>query len=127
MNVALWIVQVLLALMFGAAGVMKTFMPLEEIGKSIPWVLDVSPALVRFIGISELAGALGLVLPAATRIRPGLTPLAAAGLGLVMVLAAGFHAMRGEWSAIATNAVILALALFVVWGRTQRHPIPPRP
>lgn len=126
MNIALWIVQVLLALMFGFAGAMKVLTPIEELAKNMPWVAD-QVGLVRFIGTAELLGALGLVLPAATRIKPGLTPLAAAGIALIMVLAAGFHASRGEWSAIGTNAVLLALALFVVWGRTKRHPIAPRP
>lgn len=125
MNVVLWIVQVLLALLFGFAGVTKTFTPIAELAQQMPWVAD-QPGLIRFIGISELLGAIGLVLPAATRIKPGLTPLAAAGLAVIMVLAAGFHAMRGEWSSIGTNAVILALALFVVWGRTKRAPIAPR-
>jgi len=125
MNIALWIVQVLLALMFGFAGSMKLFTPIDELAKTMAWVTE-QAGLVRFIGVAELLGALGLLLPAATRIKPGLTPLAAAGLATIMVLAAGFHAMRGEWGAIGTNALLFALAAFVVWGRTQRHPIPPR-
>lgn len=126
MNVALWIVQIVLGSMFGAAGVMKTFAPIDELAKNMPWVVDSAPALVRFIGISELLGGLGLVLPAATRIKPGLTPLAAAGLGLIMVLAAGHHVMRGEWAGLPINAVLLSLVLFVAWGRTKRLPIDPR-
>ena len=125
MNVALWIVQVLLALMFGFVGATKTFTPVEQLAEQMPGAAD-QLALLRFIGISELLGALGLILPAATRIKPGLTPLAALGLAVIMVLAAGTHAMRGEWSSIITNVVLLAMALFVVWGRTKRVPIPPR-
>lgn len=125
MNVVLWIVQVLLAIAFGFSGAMKAFTPIDELAKNIPWVLD-SPGLARFIGVAELLGAVGVVLPAATRIKPGLTPLAAVGLAVVMVLAIGFHIMRSEWSAIVFPLVLLALALFVAWGRTRRAPIPPR-
>ena len=125
MNVALWIVQVLLALLFGFAGATKTFTPIDQLAQQMPWVAD-QPGLIRFIGISELLGAIGLILPAASRIKPGLTPLAAAGLAVIMVLAMGFHGMRGEWSSIGTNVVIFALAVFVVWGRTKRAPITPR-
>jgi putative oxidoreductase len=125
MNIALWIVQLLLALLFGFAGATKTFTPIDQLAQQMPWVAE-QPGLIRFIGISELLGALGLILPAATRIKPGLTALAAVGLAVIMVLAVGFHAMRGEWSSIATNVVILAFALFVAWGRTKRAPIPPR-
>src|SRR5262245_1252234 len=106
MNIALWIVQVLLALMFAGAGAMKAFSPIDELAKGIPWAHEL-PYLVRFIGVAELLGALGLVLPAATRIKPGLTPLAALGIGIIMVLAMGFHATRGEWSSILGNAVLL--------------------
>src|SRR5262245_18894830 len=105
---------------------MKAFSPMEDLAKSIPWVLEL-PNLVRFIGAAELLGALGLIVPAATRIRPGLTPVATAGLAVIMVLAMGFHASRGEWSAIPVNLVLLALAVFVIWGRTRARPIRPRP
>jgi putative oxidoreductase len=125
MNIALWIVQVLLALMFGFAGAMKTFTPIDQLAEQMPGAAD-QVGLIRFIGISELLGAVGLILPAATRIKPGLTPLAALGIAVIMVLAAGTHAMRGEWSSIITNVVLLGLALFVVWGRTKRAPIQPR-
>ena len=89
------------------------------------WPGDLPPALVRFIGASELAGALGLVLPSATRIRPLLTPLAAMGLVIVMLLAALFHISRGEWLALPINAVLGGLAAFVAWGRLRKAPIFP--
>jgi uncharacterized membrane protein YphA (DoxX/SURF4 family) len=116
MNIALWIVQVLLAGMFVMAGVMKAFM-YERAKASIFWVKDVPRGLVTFIGISELLGGLGLLLPAITGILPWLTPLAGAGLVLVMLLAIGFHASRREGQAISFNAVLLALAAFVAYGR----------
>jgi uncharacterized membrane protein YphA (DoxX/SURF4 family) len=124
-NIGLWIGQVLLALPFGLAGVMKTFTPIDELGQKIPWVSEL-PNLVRFIGISELLGAIGLILPAATRVRPVLTPLAAVGLAVVMVLAAGFHVLRGELHALPVNVVLGGLAVFVAWGRFRKVPIEPR-
>ncbi|MFI9772665.1 DoxX family protein [Streptomyces sp. NPDC052415] len=117
MNVFLWIVQAVLAAMFAMAGVMKSTQPKEKLAEKLPWVADVSPATVRFIGIVELAAALGLILPAATGIAPVLTPLAATGLAVVMLLAALTHARRKENGAIAFNTVLLVLAALVAWGR----------
>lgn len=116
MNIALWIVQVLLAGMFLMAGVMKAFQ-YERAKASLPWVKDIPRGLTTFIGISELLGGLGLLLPAITGILPWLTPLAGAGLALIMILAISFHASRREMPAIAFNSVLLVLAAFVVYGR----------
>lgn len=117
MNVFLWVLQALLAAMFAMAGLMKTLQPIEKLAGSMPYAMDLSPSTVRFIGAAELAAALGLILPAVTGIATVLTPLAATGLAVVMVLAAGFHYRRGEYSAIAFNAVLLALAVITAWGR----------
>jgi putative oxidoreductase len=125
-NIALWLAQGLLALLFGMAGVMKTTQPIAELAQTLPWAGDVPPGLVRFIGASELAGALGMILPSATRIAPRLTPLAGIGLALVMVLAAAFHLTRGEASALPFNLVLGGLALFVAWGRFKKVPIAAR-
>ncbi|MDP1822628.1 MAG: DoxX family protein [Archangium sp.] len=122
----LWAVQGLLGLAFVMAGQMKLFTGIPELAKMLPWASSVPEALVRFIGASELLGGLGLILPAATRIKPMLTPLAAAGLVLVMVLAAGFHATRGEFGALPINLVLGGLAGFVAWGRVKLAPIAPR-
>lgn len=126
LHLALWVVQGLLAAAFGLAGVMKTFTPIAELATKLPWVASAPEALVRFIGLSELAGALGLVLPALTRVKPGLTALAASGLLVVMVLAAGFHVMRGEAQLMAPSVVLGCLAAFVAWGRAKAAPIAPR-
>ena len=126
MRKALWIVQVLLAVFSLLAGISHGVIRLEEAVKSAPWVTSVSPVLVRFIGWCEIAGAVGLTLPAATRILPWFTPLAAALLALLMVLAAGFHVMRGEPRIIPMHLTVAALALFVAWGRTARAPISSR-
>ncbi|WP_406434302.1 DoxX family protein [Streptomyces sp. NBC_01589] len=117
MNVFLWIVQALLALMFAMAGVMKSSQPKEKLVEKLPWVADFSTGTVRFIGIVEFAAALGLILPAATGIAPVLTPVAATGLAVVMVLAIVVHARRKEPSAIGFNTVLLILAVLVAWGR----------
>jgi putative oxidoreductase len=125
-NIALWLAQGLLALLFGMAGTMKATQSIDELSQALPWTAEVPVALVRFIGVSELAAAIGMILPAATRIMPRLTPLAGVGLALVMVLAAAFHAMRGETGALPINVALCGLAIFVAWGRLLKAPIAPR-
>ena len=113
MHLALWIVQTVLALLFLAAGAMKLTKSKEDLRADMAWVEDVSPAQVKAVGAVEVAAALGLVLPAATGILPVLTPLAAAGLVIVMVLAAATHLRLDEASKVPPNVVLGALALFV--------------
>ena len=86
----LWGVQVLLALAFGMAGLMKMGTPIIELARQLPWTASVPELMVRFIGFSEFAGALGLILPSAARIKPFLTPLAALCLMTIMFLASLF-------------------------------------
>ena len=119
LSVALWISQILLAVMFGMAGFMKATQPIDQLSAMLPFVAQMPEGLVRFIGASELAGAVGLILPAALRILPVLTPLAASGLVVVMVLAAGFHISRGEFSNVPVNFILGSLAAFVAWGRLK--------
>lgn len=126
MSIALWIVQGLLAVAFGLGGWGKATMPMADLLARVPWASAVSPGLIRFIGIAEVAGALGLIVPAVTRIMPKLTAWAAIGLLVIMILAAGFHAQRGEWTSVPINVVIGALAAFVAWGRLKKAPIPSR-
>lgn len=123
MNVALWVVQVLLGLFSLAAGWNHGLRPLADTIQSSPWAADLPVALVKFIGVAELAAGVGLVLPAATRILPILTPLAAVGLAVIMGLAIPFHIMRGEANVIALHVVVVALCVFVAWGRVRRLPI----
>jgi putative oxidoreductase len=125
-NVALWIVQVLLAAAFGMAGIMKTTAPIAELAQKMVWPGAVPAPLVRFIGASEFAAALGFILPAATRIRPRLTPLAGTGIVVIMLLASIFHVTRGEFQALPFNLVLGALAAFVAWGRFRKAPIAAR-
>jgi uncharacterized membrane protein YphA (DoxX/SURF4 family) len=125
-NIALWVAQILLAVAFGMSGFMKITMPIAELTEKMVWPGVVPPALVRFIGLSEFAAAFGLILPAATRIKPVLTPIAAVGLLTIMLLAAIFHATRSEFGALPTNLVLGAVAAFVAWGRFFKAPIAPR-
>jgi putative oxidoreductase len=117
MNIVLWIVQALLALAFLASGALKATQPLDKLGKQMTWVSQTPAALVRFIGIAEILGALGLILPAVTGIVPWLTIAAAIGLAIVMVLAAIVHIVRKEYSGTIPGIVLLILTLFVVYGR----------
>lgn len=123
MNVFLWIVQILLAAAFLMAGLLKSTQPKEKLAPKMPWVNDFSPGVVKLVGVTELAAALGLVLPALTGIAVVLTPLAAVGLAVVMVLAGIYHFRKGEYSGIVVNAVFLALALLVAWGRFGPYPL----
>ena len=123
MNVALWIVQVLLSAFSLAAGWNHGLRPLSDTIQTSPWAADLPAALVRFIGVAELAAGLGLILPAAVRILPILTPLAVIGLAVIMGLAIPFHIVRGEANVIALHVVVVGLSLFVAWGRLRRMPI----
>lgn len=126
LNIALWVAQVLLAVAFGMAGFAKTMTPIAELVTQMGWVQDWSPMMVRFIGAAELAAAAGLILPSVTRILPWLTPLAALGLSVIQVLAMPVHISRGEFGVLPINLVLLALALFTLWGRWKKAPIAPR-
>ena len=117
MGIALWVVQVLLALAFLGAGATKLSQPKEKLLKNMAWVEDFSQRTVRLIGTLEVLGAIGIVLPALTGILPWLTPLAALGLVLLMIGAALTHLRRTEYGYIAMNVVLLVLAAFVAYGR----------
>lgn len=118
MNIALWIIQGILAAMFGMAGVMKSTQPIDKLVKSgVTWADRFPVTTVRIIGASELLGALGLILPWLLNIAPVLTPVAAAALAAVQVLAIAHHAKYKEGKAIVFNIVLLSLAAFVVYGR----------
>jgi putative oxidoreductase len=123
LHIGLWMAQIVLALAFGIAGFMKLTQPIALLAANMIWPGDLPAAFVRFIGACEVLGAIGLVLPATMRVKPGLTPLAAAGLLSVMMLAVPFHISRGEWAVVPVNAVLGALAAFVGWGRSRKAPL----
>ena len=117
MNTALWIAQGLLAAMYLMAGVIKTFQTAKA-KEQMPWAKERSDEFVRFVGVSELLGALGLILPLVTGILPWLTILAAIGLTLVQLLAIFTeHLPKKEYNVIPVNIILVALALFIVIGR----------
>jgi uncharacterized membrane protein YphA (DoxX/SURF4 family) len=123
MNQALWIVAIVLAASFAGSGLMKLLVPKDKLVSSGQgWAQDYTPTNIRLIGVAELLGAAGLILPAVTHIAPILVPLAAVGLVLVMVGAAALHARRKEAVNIVVNAVLLGLAVFVAWGRFGPYP-----
>ena len=126
MNIAIWVVQVLLAGLFLMFGFNKAFLPIDGISEMMPFVLDVPELLVRFIGVAEIAGGLGLILPSITRVLPWLTVAAAGGLGTIMVLAFIFGVSRGEITNAVGNIVILALLAVVAYGRWKKVPIEAR-
>ena len=120
-NVAVWGLQVLLALAFGAAGAMKLVTPVDQLAANgMAWTAALPPIAVTLIGVLEVLGAVGLILPMATRIRPELTPLAAAGLGIMQVVAAVFHVTRGEGMMAPVNIVLALLAFGVFVARRRR-------
>jgi len=108
------------------AGGMKLLTPMDELVSQMPASAEIPVGLVRFIGLSEVLAGLGLILPSALRILPGLTPLAAVGLIVVMLLAAGYHLSKGEFSGIAVNALFAGAAAFIAWARYVKFPITSR-
>jgi uncharacterized membrane protein YphA (DoxX/SURF4 family) len=123
MKILLWVFQVLLALAFFAHGLMLVVPPqaiAAQLNASLPRWFQL------FLGVAEVLGAIGLILPAMTRIQPRLVPLAAAGIMVVMVSATIFHLTRGEISSAITTIVLLAMATFVAYMRWRVIPIEPR-
>jgi uncharacterized membrane protein YphA (DoxX/SURF4 family) len=127
MTYVLWIIQVLLALLFLFAGGTKLVLPLEVL-KSMgsPNQIVLPGLLVRFIGVCEVLGALGLILPGLLRIRPGLTPLAAAGLVIIMMGATVISFAEDAVAAALFPLVVGLLAAFVAYGRWRLAPHPGR-
>lgn len=123
MRILLWILQVLLAAMFVWHGLLYVSPPAEMVDMMNAMI---APGFRTFIGVAELLGAVGLILPAATRILPWLTPLAAAGLSIVMGSAAIFHLSCGETSNAIFALVFFLLVAFVAYMRWKVAPIPPR-
>jgi uncharacterized membrane protein YphA (DoxX/SURF4 family) len=120
MNIALWIIQVLLTLLFLFAGGTKVFLPADVLMKmGSPNQVHLPLLLLRFIGVCELLGALGLILPGVFRIRQGLTPLAAAGLAIVMIGAVVITIMGDGVGAAVVPFVTTLLCAFVAYGRSR--------
>jgi len=118
-RVALWVLQVLLAIFFVMVGYSHALMPFDEVSREATWMLAVPRPLSLFIGYAEIAGGLGVILPQVSRVMPWLTPLAALGLATIMILAILFHLARGEGSVVGIHTLLAAFALFVAWGRSR--------
>ena len=121
MNITLWIIQSVVALFFLRAGSMKAFQPMDKLIARIPAMKSLPPALIRFIGVCELAGAAGLILPSVTRILPWMTVAAGSGLVALMGCAAVYHVQRREVPLLPT--AILLVALFITVGRWTLAPL----
>ena len=119
MNTALWIIQGLLALIFVVAGGVKLVVPMDQLVKQAPQF----PGLfLRFIGVCEVLGAVGLILPGLLRIRPGLTPLAALGLIGIMIGATAVTAATGSVVQAIFPAAVGLLLVYVAYGRWRLAP-----
>ena len=118
MNALLWILQVLLGLLFLFGGAYKLVMPMAELEKAA----NMPGLFLKFISVCEIAGGLGLILPGALRIKPGLTPLAAAGLVVIMIGAVVTTAMTGVVAGAAMPLIVGVLCAFVAYGRWRLAP-----
>ncbi|MFY2559295.1 DoxX family protein [Corallococcus terminator] len=123
---SLWVVQALLGLLFAGTGLWKLLTPIPGLAAMIPWAGQVPAAFLYATAVVDLLGGLGVVLPSLTRIKPGLTVLAALGCAALQLSAILFHVSRGEAANTPFNFLLVGLSLFVAWGRHSRAPIPPR-
>jgi uncharacterized membrane protein YphA (DoxX/SURF4 family) len=121
MKYVLWIVQGLLVLVFLFAGGMKLVVPMEEMTAQMP--IPLPDLFVRLIGVAEVLGALGLILPGLLHIRPGLTPLAAAGLVVIMIGAVGYTLAAGDVAPALLPLIVGLFAAFVAYGRWRLAPL----
>ena len=117
MNVALWVVQGVLAVIMLMAGTVKLRKSRDELVGDMAWVEGVSDGTVRLIGALETLGALGLILPGVTGIAPVLVPIAAAGLAIIQALALAVHTRRKEFGYYPMNIAFIAAGAFIAWGR----------
>jgi len=122
MHRLLWGLQIVLGIYFVFVGVMHFVLP-EGLPAPMAWMYELSPMLHAISGTAEILGGLGLILPGIARIQTRLVPLAAAGLMVVMLLAAAWHFPRGEMSNIVGNLVWAAVLGFVAYGRWRLRPL----
>jgi putative oxidoreductase len=121
-SIALWVLQALTAFVFGSHGLLMLSGP-QRMGERVPWVRALPVPLVRLLGLVEILGAIGVVVPAATGVLPSLTVAAAGGLVAMMLLAMLFHVTRREWPNIGLNLILGALAFAVAYGRLVIEPL----
>jgi hypothetical protein len=126
LSISLWLTQALLCLVFAGTGVWKLLTPLDQLAAMIPWAGQVPAGFLQATAIIDLCGGVGILLPALTRIRPRLTLLAALGCAALQLCAIVFHLSRGEAINTPFNFLLVALSLFVFWGRRSKAPIAAR-
>jgi uncharacterized membrane protein len=119
LNTPLWFAQGLLAI-FLLMGTFMKFQPIEQLTVIMPWTGEVSESVVRTLGLIDLLGAMGLILPSLFNIKPQLTFWAAFGVCTLMLSAIVFHVYRGEASMITGNIMALGFAAFIAWGRKPK-------
>ena len=124
MNILLWIIQVLLGLLFIFSGSTKFMMSVQQMNEQAPVVLP--GIFLHFIGVCEILGGIGLILPSALRIKPALTPLAALGLAIITAGATVITLMGPMKGMAGIPLVTCLLCMFVAWGRWSRAPIRPK-
>jgi DoxX-like family len=112
-TIALWIAQLLLAAAYGLFGSMKATQPLDQISIMMKWIPDFPPLFVRTLGIVEVLGAIGIILPSLFRIQPRLTVIAALCILVHQFCAVALHASKGEFDVLGLNVVLIALAAFI--------------
>ncbi|MFE3449783.1 DoxX family protein [Nonomuraea sp. NPDC059194] len=126
LNSALWLFQVLWGFFFAGSGFGKVLLYdgalYAAAPRAVAWYAVVPQPLIVLIGVVEVLGGIGLILPAMTGVKPKLTLLAAAGLTLTMILAAAFHLMRGEYDLIPMNLVLGVVTAFITVGRWKLRP-----
>lgn len=123
LHITLWVVQIIIGSLFLMAGFSKATQPMDILAQNMPWTSEAPELLVRFIGLCESLGAIGLLLPSVLRIKPHLTVYAALGLSCIQIFAAIFHSTKGELNMITINLVLASFAIFIFWGRLKKAPI----
>jgi uncharacterized membrane protein len=121
-SLLLWILQIVLAVVFLLAGGVKAFQSYDTLADRMPWVEDYSPNTVRIIGALEILGAIGLILPGLLGMLTILTPAAAIGLAVLMLLAIVKHIGRREQGQVIFTGALLVLLVIVAWGRVAWAP-----
>lgn len=131
LNGVLWALQAVFGFFFAGSGFGKVLLYdaalYADAPRAVAWYAAVPQSLIVFIGICEVLGGVGLILPAMAKVKPVLTPLAGAGLTLTMILAAGFHIVRGEYALVPANLLLGGASAFITAGRWKLRPVAPAP
>ncbi len=122
MNIALWIVAAVFGFGYVAGGIIKLTMPYEKYAAKLGWPEDFTPGNVRFMGVVEILGGIGLVLPGLVGVAPILVPVAASCMALYMAGAITERLRRAEYKELLGDLLFLAAMIFIAWGRFAIEP-----